>query len=231
MRPIDQLAALQTIDTALDADRHRYAELQAALQEPETLRSERSERDQTVAELEHWRQQRRQLENAVVDQQARIKAQEKQLYGSKGKDTREQLALQQNVEMLKRQLSRLEEEALEAILAVEQTEYKLQQAEASLRLQELAWQQQERELQAARSALIAGARQSKSQREAAAGRLSPDLLKRYDTLRQKHNGLAVARVQAGNCGGCGASLPTAIRQQAHGDALTPCPICGRLLCA
>lgn len=230
MRSIDQLAALQTIDTALDADRHRYTELQAALQEPESLRAGRAARDQAIANLEHWRRERRQRESAVVDQQARIKAQEQQLYGGRGKDAREQVALQQNVDMLKRQLARMEEEAFEAILELEQAESNLQRAEEALRLQGAAWQQQERELQSERAALIANARQTKGQREAAAGKLGPDLLKRYDSLRQKHSGLAVARVQAGNCGGCGASLPTAIRQQAHGDALTPCPICGRLLC-
>ncbi len=230
MRSIDQLAALQTIDTALDADRHRYTELQAALQEPESLRASRAAWEQAAAALEHWRRERQQREIAVTDQQGRIKAQEKQLYGGKVKDAREQLALQQNVEMLKRQLGRLEEAAFEAILELEQAESNLQRAEETLRLHQAAWQQQERELQSERAALIANARQTKSQREAAAGKLGPDLLKRYDNLRQKHSGLAVARVQAGNCGGCGASLPTAVRQQAHGDALTPCPICGRLLC-
>lgn len=231
MRSIDQLAALQTIDTALDADRHRYTALQAALQEPEALRAGRTARDQAAAQLDHWRRERQQRENAVVDQQERLKAQEKQLYGSKVKDAREQVALQQNVEMLKRQLGRLEEAAFEAILELEQAESNLQQAEASLRQLQTAWHEQENELQTERAALIISARQTKSQRDATVGKLAPDLLKRYETLRQKHNGLAVARVQAGNCGGCGASLPTAIRQQAHGEALTSCPICGRLLYA
>lgn len=230
MRLIDQLAALQTIDTAFDADRHRYTELQNALQEPETLRAGRLAREQAAAELDHWRRERQQRENAIVDQQARIKAQENQLYSGKVREAREQVALQQNVEMLKRQLGRLEEAALEAILELEQAESNLQRAESSMRQLETAWQQQEKDLQAERGALIASARQTKGQRDAAAGKLAPDLLKRYDALRQKHGGIAVARVQVGNCGGCGANLPTAVRQQAHGDTLTPCPICGRLLC-
>ncbi len=230
MRLIDQLAALQTIDTALDADRHRYTELQTALQEPEGLRAGRLAREQAAAQLEHWRRERTQRENAIVDQQARIKAQEKQLYSGKVREAREQVALQQNVEMLKRQLGRLEEAALEAILEVEQAESNLQRAESSLSQMQIAWQQQERALQSEREALIASARQTKGQRDGAVGKLAPDLLKRYETLRQKHGGLAVARVHTGNCGGCGANLPTAVRQQAHGEALTPCPICGRLLC-
>lgn len=229
MRLIDQLAALQSIDTNFDADRHRYGEIQAALQEPETLRAARLARDQAATQVEHWRRERQQRETAINDQQARIKAQERQLYGSKVKDAREQISLQQNVEMLKRQLGRLEEAALEAILEVEQAESDLQQAEGVLADRQTAWQQQERELQAERETLITRARQTKSQRDAAVGKLAPDLFKRYEALRQKHGSLAVAKVQAGNCGGCGANLPTAVRQQAHGDGLTPCPICGRLL--
>ncbi len=230
MRPIDQLAALQAIDSQLDAERHRYAEIQAALQEPESLRQARETRSQAQVQWEHWQRERKLRETAVSDQQARIKAQEDQLYKGKGKDPREQVALQKNVESLKRHLRGLEDEVLEAMVEGERWQGKLAQAEASLEAADAAWQQTQAGLQSERQALVGRARQTKAQRDTAAAQLDTALLQRYEGLRQKRSGVAVAHLQGGNCGGCGGAIPTAVRQQAHGDALIACPLCGRLLC-
>ncbi|MCX7851827.1 MAG: C4-type zinc ribbon domain-containing protein [Caldilineales bacterium] len=229
-RLIEQLAALQTLDSQLDADRRRYAAIQEALHEPESLRQAQAALDEATARLERWQRERRRRETAVADQQARIRDQEKQLYGGRIKDMREQVALQQNVEMLKRQLGRLEEEALEAILEVEQAERDVAQARAHLEAEQAAWQQTQAQLLAEREALIVHARQLKNRRQSLSAQLSPDLVQRYEALRQKGDGLAVARVHHGVCGGCGASLPTAVQQQARGDTLVTCPFCRRLLC-
>jgi predicted nucleic acid-binding Zn-ribbon protein len=229
MRVIDQLAALQVIDSKLDADRSRYAEIQAALQPPDSLQEAESTRDETVARLEHWRGEQRQRETAVKDQKARIQAQEKQLYGGRVKDPREQVALAKNVESLKKHLDTLEEVELEAILEVEQAESDLVEAEIRFGEEQAGWAQKEAELQQERQALIIHARQLKSQRQPAANRLQPAMLKRYETLRKKLGGVAVAVVNGVSCGGCGAALPTALRQQVHGSDVLSCPICGRML--
>ncbi len=230
MRLIEQLAALQTLDSQLDADRRRYAAIQEALREPESLHQARAYLAEATARLEHWQRERRRRETAVADQQTRIRTQEKQLYGGRIKDTREQVALMQNVEMLKRQLERLEEEALEAIVAVEQAEQEVVQARARLETEEAAWQQAQAQLVAEREALIVHARQLKSRRQSLSAQLPADLVQRYEALRQKGEGVAVARVHNGVCSGCGAALPTAVQQQARGDALVTCPFCRRLLC-
>ncbi len=229
MRLIDQLAALQAIDNQLDADRHHYTDIQAALQEPESLRQARAARDNARVQLEHWLGERKQREIAVNDQQARIKAQENQLYKGKSKDPREQVALQKNVESLKKHLGALEDAVLEAMEEVESWQARLEQAEAGQAAAEASWQQTQAGLQSERQALLDRARQTKAQREAAAAHLDAALLQRYEGLRQKKAGVAVAHLQGGNCGSCGASVPTAVRQQAHGDGLITCQICGRLL--
>ena len=229
MRVIDQLADLQSIDSKLDVDRKRYAEIQAALKPPGSLQEATSSRDEIVARLEHWREERKQRAVAGADQKARIQAQEKQLYSGRVKDAREQVALANNVESLKKHFDTLEEAELEAILEVEQAESDLVEAEARLEQKQLLWMQQEDDLQKEQKALIAHARQLKSQRDAVASRIQSDALKRYEALRKKLGGVAVAHLQGAGCGGCGASLPTALRQQVHGSDILACPICGRLL--
>ncbi len=229
MRVIDQLAALQTIDSKLDADRRRYAEIQAALQPPESLQEAESARDETIVRLEHWRGEQKQRETAAKDQRARIQAQEKQLYSGRVKDAREQVALANNVKSLKKHFYTLEEAELEAILEVEQAESDLAGAENKLSEEQTVWTKTEAGLQQERQALIAHARQLKGQREPAVSRMQPAILKRYETLRKKLGGVAVVRIKNANCGGCGAALPTALRQQVHGSDVLTCPICGRML--
>lgn len=229
MRDIDQLVALQAIDTHLDADRKRYAEIQAALHPPASLQQAKETRDKIANRLEQWQRERRKCESEVADQTARIQAQEKQLYSGKVKDPREQVALQKNIESLKRHLETLEEAELEAILEQEQAESDLDDAEAKLAEEQEAWAETEANLIAERQTLIAHAKHLKGERNAAVTGLDPTLLKRYESLRQKHGGVTVAPLQGSSCGGCGAALPTGLRQQVYGDEIITCPVCGRML--
>ncbi|MCO6450022.1 MAG: hypothetical protein J5I90_04465 [Caldilineales bacterium] len=229
MRAIDQLAALQHLDAGLDADRRRYAEIQAALHEPEELQTARAERNEISRRLEDWRGERRQRETAAADQQTRVRETEKLLYSGKVRDAREQVALQNNVEALKRHQAALEEAALEAMLEQEQAESDLAEAEEKLGKLQAAWDRDKAELESDRQAVIGHARSLKAQRDTAASQIDKPLLQRYEALREKTGGVAVAAVQGANCGGCGAALPTAVRQQTHGDELITCPICRRLL--
>ena len=229
MRDIDQLVALQAIDTHLDADRKRYAAIQAALHPPASLQQAKETRAEIAARIEQWRGERRKYEREVADQTARIQAQEKQLYSGKVKDPREQVALQQNVESLKRHLETLEEAELEAILEQEQAESDLDEAEKKLAEEQEAWAETEANLIDERQTLISHAKHLKNERNAAAAGLDPALLKRYESLRQKHGGVAVAALQGSSCGGCGAALPTGLRQQIYGSEIITCPVCGRIL--
>ena len=229
MRTIDQIDALQHIDTELDAARKRYAEIQQALQPPESLKNAAMQRDTIAASLEHWRGERKQRDIAVDEQSTRIKTQEQQLYGGYVKDPREQVAVQQNIESLQKHLDTVEELSLEAMLEFEQAEADLSEAESVLAAEQATWQQQEAELQQERQTLITRARTLKAKRDQAASRLDVGILKQYESLRQVSGGAAVAELRGASCGGCGAALPTAVRQQAHGDALVACPICRRWL--
>lgn len=229
MRLIELLAALQSIDTRLDRHRKRYAEIQAALKVPTDLVKAQDVKQKAEERVEHWRKERRNRETAVADQNHRIKAQEQKLYGGKIKDPREQVALQKNVESLKRHLETLEEGVLEAILELEQAETDLDVAGKRLSEAQAVWAQQEAALLAEKEALIADARKLKIKRTQVANHIPAPTLKQYETLRSNKQGLAVATLRGDTCSGCGATLPTATRQQLHGDTLVFCPICGRIL--
>jgi len=229
MRLIELLAALQSIDTRLDRHRKRYAEIQAELKMPGSLVQAQDAKQKAEERVEHWRKERQKRETAVADQNRRIKAQEQKLYGGKIKDPREQVALQKNVESLKRYLETLEEGVVEAILELEQAEKDLDIAGKTLSKAQAAWAQQEAALLAEKEALIADARKLKAKRAQVSNHIPAPNLKQYEALRSSKQGLAVATLRGDSCSGCGATLPTAMRQQLHSDVLVFCPICGRIL--
>jgi uncharacterized protein len=93
------------------------------------------------------------------------------------------------------------------------------------------------ELAAAEEVLAAAEHDLDAQLAAIAARrgelhVPDELLRRYDALRPRFDGVAVARLEGGRCGGCHLSLSTSeldrIRHE-PADALIECEHCGRLL--
>lgn len=66
--------------------------------------------------------------------------------------------------------------------------------------------------------------------ERIAAQLSPDLLKRYKTIKKKYPN-PVAKVKDNRCSGCGMSLPMAtIKKFSAGNSIIECENCARILC-
>ncbi|MFC1643284.1 zinc ribbon domain-containing protein, partial [Myxococcota bacterium] len=66
-------------------------------------------------------------------------------------------------------------------------------------------------------------------RSAAAGRLPPPLLRRYETVR-KRRPRAIAFTEEGTCSECHVRMPPMLVQQLlRGQALATCPSCSRII--
>ena len=229
MQSIRLLASLQKIDLELDADRRKFAENKQAMQPSPELQEQARKVKQAQAQLEHWRKERRQRDEKVAEQSAKITSLEQQLYGGRIKDVREQVAMQQNVEAQKRHLETLEEAALEAMAAQEEAEKTLAELRATFDAMKQAWEERKAALEKEQEAIVKHARELKAKRETVVATLPPDEVARYETMRKKLGGVAIAKMEGRSCGGCGASLPTSVVQKVHAGQVVKCPICGRLL--
>ena len=229
MRIIKLLATLQQIDLELDADRRKFAENKEAMAPPDSLKKLLAKVKAAEARVAQWQKERRAREDAVAAQQAKIKEEEARLYSGRIKDPREQVALQQHVESLKRHLETLEERALEAMMELEQGQKTLAALQQEFETQKAAWTSQREVLEKEQEAIVAHARTLKTKRETIAKQLPASELDRYEAMRKKLGGLAVAKLNGRSCGGCGASLPTSVVQRVHAGEMVKCPICGRLL--
>jgi len=229
MQTIKLLAILQTIDLELDADRRQFSENRQAMQPSPELQAKAKQVKETEVRLARWRRERRERDEKATELSNKIASLEKQLYGGRIRDVREQVAMQQNVESLKRHLATLEEAALEALLEQEEAEKVLAEEKQTFVSMKQAWLDKKATLEKEQETLVEHARSLKAKREQVVDTMPAADVKRYETMRKKLGGLAVAKLNGRSCGGCGASLPTAVVQKVHEGQAVKCPICGRLL--
>jgi uncharacterized protein len=233
VRLTDDLLELQGIDTTLDQLNHRRSHLSerdtaaaadAALRRAEQHRGELAARvdelDVAISALETSGQ-------TLTAQRTRLEGQLKTVIAP-----REAEALMHELAALAQRRDELDDEELARL--EEQSTVADELVALDGQLPEL-----QARAEAARTALAAAeavvyeelARSSEARSEVVA-RIDAGLLARYDRLRARLGGVAVARLEGSRCGGCHLDLSTAelaeVRSAGPGE-FADCPQCGRLL--
>lgn len=232
---LHRLLEVQDQDTLGDQLRHR--------REHHPLRAELAEVDAGVQRAEHTRDEavrerdeilRRQadLESEAQTTQLRLAALESRLYSAEVSAARDLQAMAAEADSLRSRVAGLEDDIL---LAMEEAEpVQAQVAEAETTLDRLRSRREElgRELAAAEAEIRAEESAHAATRAELARTVPEDLLARYERLRARLGGVAVAALTNGMCGGCHLRLPATeldrIRK-APPDAVLVCEQCGRIL--
>ncbi len=161
---------------------------------------------------------------------SKIEAEEKRLYSGTVTNAKELQNIQHEVDSLKEQRLRLEDQLLEAELRLD-----------SANREQLAAAQNVAEREKARSIHIEGWRhevrtltdsitRTDARREAQRNKIEPRALLMYEDVRRRRGGMAVARVQGSTCGACRIQMPDSVRKKAFNpDVLAQCPNCERIL--
>lgn len=229
------LLEVQAADSRLDQLRYRRETLveRAALAKAEgdmaALDQARAPLDTQIAELA--RQQRR-LEDEVATIEARIEAETKRLYSGAVTVPRELTAIQEELDGLGRRQRHLEDQELEVMeamepLVAETSRLQLDRDGLERRAEELR-----SALAAAEAAVDAEIADAVALRDGLGQQVPAELLARYDALRARLGGVAVARLEGAQCSGCHLTLPAveldAVRR-APADAVVTHEECGRIL--
>ncbi len=235
MSELDQLLDVQGHDTRADQIRHQ----RAALPERAELVAAEAARDRVVAESgpadarrEELARAQRRLEDDVASTRARIATADTALYSGSSSNPRELQALQDEIASLTRRVSLLEDEELAVMEQLEPVE-----ADLNAKTKERA--RLDAEIERLRAAVTAAEAEldvaldaEAEQRRTAASSVPEGLLSEYERIRVRSAGIGVARLVAGQCGGCHLRLPAMeldrIKKQPP-DAVVHCDECGRLL--
>ena len=152
------------------------------------------------------------------------------LFSGKVRNPKELQDLQAETQALGRTIAKLEDEQLQAMIALEETTKAMHAAEAELR--------QLMDRKASQNSLLIGEKhkieseipQVDAQRQTLIDQLDKETFKTYRALLKSKAGRAVAEVQDDTCGACGVTVPPADIQAAKSpNVIAYCKNCGRIL--
>ncbi len=224
------LARLQKIDLQIDQFNNRIKEIERLLSENSAVK----EAEKAVREGESVEKKARQrltlAENAVEAQRIKIETDEAALYGGKIHNPKELQDLQNDIASIKKYIATLEDEQLEAMLALEEAEKKLKISRKNLEETQGRFISQNADLAGEKTKIIETLRRLAGEREAVVKPITPESMGMYQRLRDQKHGIAIATVEDSACSACGTELRPAEIQAARSPYnIVFCKSCGRIL--
>jgi predicted nucleic acid-binding Zn-ribbon protein len=230
MNKAETLYRLQTIDLEMDERGRRLQEVKAVLEGNEELQQVQRALQKGEKKLSRQRAKLRDRELEMRSLDNKIASVEDRLYGGRIKNPKELANRQDELQYLKRRRSGLEDQVLEAMIEVEDSEARLtEQRERLARLKE-EWQETQVRLSAEQNELVNRLSQLKAKRSKLQRIIEAGDLALYEDLRRRRGGRAVALLEGELCQGCRVTLPTGkVQQVRQGEVLTRCDSCQRIL--
>lgn len=215
-----RLVRLETSLATLDDGSSLRAQLAQARSTEEASREEVSSRQTRLRDLEL------QLQTTAT----KAKKVEQDLYSGRISNPKELRAMQEDVEGLGRQRQRVEDEMLTLMEEVDRLAEDVRTREAERQTKERALDEHLEDYTGRQRALTTELEAARRQREAIVAEVDPDLLRRYDRLRDRKGGVAVTSVNGSICNACHMNVPEALLSAAEGsEDVHTCEDCGRIL--
>src|SRR2546422_6314081 len=215
-----QIARLEAALAALDDGTALRGRVQQAHAVEETARGDLQARQSRLRDLELELQ-------STVGKATRV---EQDLYSGRISNPKELRAMQEDVEALGRQRQRIEDEMLGLMEEVERQLEQIRGLEAARQARERELDEHSEEYTMRQRALTSELEAARRQREALAAEGDPDVLRRYERLRSRKDGVAVTAVNGSVCNACHMTGPEAVANAARErDEIRTCEDCGRIL--
>jgi predicted nucleic acid-binding Zn-ribbon protein len=229
----NKLYDLQKVDLAWLKVARRLQQVQHQLGESETVRAARQQVTQTETMLHQWHAKQKDAELESKSLGTRIKSTEDRLMSGSIRDPKELNNLQENLEALRRHRTLVDDQAVEALMHADELTGQLTEQQGVLSRLEGEWTNGQSDLKQEETKLKQNYILLKRKREALATALPASLIERYEHMRKRKAGIAIAPVQNGVCGACHVQIPTGIVNGMGSSTatLTVCPSCGRYLVA
>jgi predicted nucleic acid-binding Zn-ribbon protein len=226
---IDQLIALQGIDLEIDqieneikAEQNALDQRISALADKEVLIGELQEQIVTLEK------ERRTLEAEVADKMTHVKdRQSKMMQVQTG---REQTALLKEIEDGKKSAKEIEEKIVAIMEEVEKLGLQINEEKNLLKGEKELVAEETVKVRNIIETINKGKKEKDALRQQQAQGIKVNVLRKYSTLRERRNGLAVVNVLQGVCQGCFMSIPPQkYNQLLKGDQIFDCPTCQRII--
>jgi predicted nucleic acid-binding Zn-ribbon protein len=230
MSQTQPLYELQQVDLEIQGVSGRLKEIAATLGENAELKRARKMATDAQAVLAKCRAEMHDLDLEVSSLSEKIETNESRLYSGRVINPKELANLEEELASLKRWREKREEDLLEAMLATEEAEATLSDAQAILTQVSETWGAEQGDLADEQTTLQARLEELGDRRQSLIAVVGPEDVATYERLRQRKAGRAVAAVKDGVCEGCRMNPPSSQVQHARsGSELVFCNNCGRIL--
>ncbi len=230
--PADRLYQLQRIDSQLTQLAHELATLDdgAALR----AQVDRLHADHQAAQaaLHAKQSQLSLLELELQSTTTKAHTVERDLYSGRTANPKELTALQEDLQALGRQRQRLEDEILAVMEEIERLLGETKTLDGSTGTARRALDEHLIEFRTRQDAITAQSQRMQAARTALLQEIDEGLLRRYELLRDRKGGVAVALVVRGICEGCHVAIPEKRLAQLldpETNRIFTCEGCGRIL--
>ncbi len=224
-----QLVELQNIDLEIDKIDSSIKVEQEGL---DKRISALAEKEQLINELQEkislQQQENRTLEAEMADKMAHVR--ERQSKMMQVQTGREQTALLKEIEDAKKSAKEKEDKIVATLESIETLTAQVEEEKNILKGEKKLVAEETEKVRSTIESIIAGKKEKDKARSTQASNIKGSLLKKYDTLRARRNGLAVINVVDGVCQGCFMALPPQrFNLLLRGDQIFDCPTCQRLI--
>ncbi|HWP34379.1 MAG TPA: C4-type zinc ribbon domain-containing protein [Thermodesulfobacteriota bacterium] len=226
---LTRLAELQEVDLKLDRLRRSREQVPARIRQlEEELARETAQLAASEEKLRTLETQKGEAERGVVEDTARLKQAEHRLISIK--TMREYQAAKRELDLAKKAVTLREEEIARLSAQIAELRAETDGRRETLAARRAAAEREIGELREELARVEAQLAVETQARQRLVQGLDADLLRRYDTIRSRRQGLAVVEARQGACSGCRMAIPPQIYNevQRNGD-LVACPNCQRIL--
>ena len=229
MSQLHQLLRLQKIDSEIRDKKRRLREVLGKKKADQELQEARRRKEQTSATLGKARSRQTDLELELGQVNANARQSEERLYSGKVKNPKELEDLQQSIGALGRRRDMLEEQILEAMMAVEEAEKKDEAAGERMQQLEEEWAELSERLEREQDELARRLNELLDLRKQQMERIERPLLKKYEVTAARHDGVGVAELKNSMCQVCGERTSASKERSARSGELVHCGSCDRIL--
>jgi len=224
------LYQLQQVDTELARVKAELAKLDSGLELKAEVAAAENEYKTLLSQHHTSEVEGRALELEITTLQEKKAKFEGQLYGGTVRNPRQLSDLQEEVEMLDREVSKLEDRELELMETIEGQRGQLTRWEEELTEKKVRLAEVVAAYKGASARLSGEAAELEGKRKEVAGQVNAPLLKRYEQIRARQANLGIVRVTGETCPGCRVAIASEVLKELRtGRVGLTCDSCGRLL--
>ena len=226
---LELLWELQKIDLGLKSmkeEKDRYPKEMKRLDEKQKVERERVEKDKE--KIESLEKTRRQKEGQLASEQEKVKRAEGKMF--EVKTNKEYQALLSEIDAIKEANSRMEEEILQVMDEIDELKKDLSKREkdAGVTLEKIETERKKLQEKMARDEKVWDGQVER--RKVLSKQIESKLVKLYNTLKEKRQGVGVVSVKHETCQGCFVNVPPQMFIEVQkNNALVRCPHCNRIL--